>query len=70
MKLEFLPAYSPDYNPIEQAFSVLKSKIRREGPIARDGVPNDYGVYEQLYHLVHSITPQDARGFFHNSGYV
>ena len=70
MKLEFLPAYSPDYNPIEQAFSVLKSRIQHEGPIARDGILNDYGMYEQLYYLVHSITPQDAQGFFHNSEYI
>ena len=27
-EIRYLPAYSPDYNPIEKAWSVLKSKIR------------------------------------------
>ncbi len=32
LKLEFLPAYSPDFNPIELAFSLLKHKLRRAPP--------------------------------------
>ena len=43
-KLEFLPAYSPDYNPIEQAFFVLKSKTRREGQVGRENGEDDAAV--------------------------
>ncbi|OSD01422.1 hypothetical protein PYCCODRAFT_1340333, partial [Trametes coccinea BRFM310] len=29
MRVEFLPTYSPDFNPIEQAFSVIKAYVKR-----------------------------------------
>jgi len=31
MQYEFLPPYSPDYNPIELAFSAIKAHIQRNG---------------------------------------
>ncbi len=71
MRVEFLPPYSPDYNPIEQAFSVIKAQLRREGSIARNEMreKDDSQVYLRLLKLVFSITPTDARGFFYNSMY-
>jgi len=66
MRLEFLPAYSPDFNPIELAFSLLKSKLRRDPP----PTGNDFAVQEYLYLLTFSIRARDARAFFHQSGYL
>lgn len=73
---EFLPPYSPDFNPIEQAFSVIKSYIRRHyhhvarsdstGVDAADAVE----VYRMLFEAIYSIIPEHARAFFHHSGYI
>ena len=72
MRIEYLPAYSPDFNPIEQAFSAIKSHLRREGNIARIawGDKNDLDVYMHLFRLVYSISPLEAHGFFHHSRYI
>src|SRR5271168_929857 len=35
MRCEFLPPYSPDFNPIELAFSVMKYHLRRDGHYTR-----------------------------------
>jgi len=43
LKVIFLPPYSPDFNPIELDFSVLKSAIRRYRDRAAD-IP-DFGLY-------------------------
>jgi transposase len=36
MKLEYLPPYSPDFNPIEYSFSVIKMAIRKDKLIVED----------------------------------
>lgn len=66
MKLEFLPAYSPDFNPIELAFSLLKSRLRRYPPPQG----SDFAVREYLYMQTLSIGAGDSRAFFHQSGYL
>lgn len=66
MKLEFLPAYSPDFNPIELAFSLLKHKLRRHPP----PVGSDFAVREYLYIQTLSISAAEAKGFYHQSGYL
>lgn len=59
----FLPRYSPDKNPIEQAFSKLKGGLRRAGARTFDAVVHAVGVaYE-------TISPSDAAGFIHAAGY-
>lgn len=76
MKLEFLPAYSPDFNPIEQAFSCIKSYMRRHyNYLSRSSTsgtdPSDEApVYILLHEAVFSITSDDAKGFYYHSGYV
>lgn len=37
-ELMYLPAYSPDYNPIEEAFSKLKNLLRRAGACGREAL--------------------------------
>ena len=69
----FLPPYSPDLNPIEEAFSAIKAHLRRHGDIAREAMANkidDFNVYVQLHNAVWSVTPQDAHGWFLHSGYL
>lgn len=73
MRYEFLPPYSPDYNPIELAFSAIKYNIRRNGDKIREAMKdggNDFDAYARLYEAVWSVTPHDAWGWFHHCGYV
>lgn len=62
--VEYLPPYSPDFNPIEQTFNVLKAWIRRHIDEARGY--EDFGWF--LVHAVkHSIS--DAQAHFVKAGY-
>lgn len=65
MKLEFLPAYSPDFNPIELAFSLLKSRLRRVS--FNEG--GEASVVAQLYGEAMSVAAADCRAFYHHCGY-
>ncbi len=62
-RLWFLPPYSPDFSPIENAFSKLKSYLRKA--TARTKPDLQKAIAEAL----DSITPQDAQGYFHHCGY-
>ncbi len=64
-RIEYLPPYSPDYNPIEQAFSVIKSHLQCQG-IAF--FQSKFQYYE-LYLACEVITGEMMYGFFRNSGY-
>lgn len=62
-QLLFLPAYSPDLSPIEEAFSKLKAFLRRAG--AR----NRQDLYHALSQALDAITAHDALGWFAHCGY-
>ena len=62
----FLPPYSPDYNPIETAFSIIKSWIRRNRDIIE--VFND--PIHALLVACSQITSQMAQSFFEASIYI
>lgn len=62
-KLLFLPAYSPDFSPIEEAFSKLKTILRRVGARTREALQ------EAIIQALPSITAQDALGWFLHCGY-
>ena len=59
----FLPAYSPDLNPIEEAFSKLKAVLRRAAPRCRDALA------DAIRDAARLITPLDARGWAAHCGY-
>ncbi len=59
----FLPAYSPDFSPIEEAFSKLKALLRREKARTREAL------VEAIGRALGAITPEDARGWFGHCGY-
>ena len=76
MHVEFLPAYSPDLNPIEEAFSCIKARFRRRYPhFARTDTtgtdPDDVReTMKMLFDVVYSITSTEAYSFFAHSRYV
>ena len=57
------PLYSPDLNPIEQAFSKIKGALRKAGARTREGL------IEALGAAISAVTAGDAQGFFKHGGY-
>ena len=69
----FLPPYSPDYNPIENAFSKIKSYLRRNGSLYTTAVVHMRSkVHAQieLHKAVWSVTATDAAGWFRHCSYM
>jgi len=62
-KLFFLPKYSPDLNPIEQAFAKLKHLLRKAA--ARTGE----AICLALGGILQAFTPDECANYFANSGY-
>ncbi len=63
-RLLFLPAYSPDFSPIEGAFSKLKASLRRVGARTREAL------FEAIAQALPTITQDDALGWFTHCGYL
>jgi transposase len=61
--LLFLPAYSPDFSPIEEAFSKIKSVLRRIGARTQEALQ------EALEYACTTVTISDAFGWFRHCGY-
>ena len=59
----FLPPYSPDYNPIEEAFSKIKGALRKAQARTREALIEALGV------AISAVRARDACGFFEHSGY-
>jgi len=59
----YLPAYSPDMNPIEQAWSKLKAHLRAKAARSREALERALPV------ALRTVTAQDARGWFRHAGY-
>ena len=62
--LLFLPPYSPDFTPIEQAFSKIKAVLRRLGARTKEAL------WEAMRVAVEAITPGDAIAWFAHAGYA
>ena len=62
-RLEFLPPYSPDSNPIEKAFARLKAMLRRAGERTVSGL------WSLIGRLVDLFQPQECANYFSSCGY-
>jgi transposase len=62
-KLWFLPAYSPDLNPIEEAFSKIKALLKKAAARTREALVKAMG------EALSAVTPRDAAGWFAHCGY-
>lgn len=61
--LVYLPAYSPDLTPIEQAFSKIKNYLRRAGARTRTALA------AAITAAMATVTAEDAKGWFTSCGY-
>jgi transposase len=62
-QLRYLPPYSPDLNPIEEAFSKVKGMLRRAEARGREAL------IEAMAVALSAISTRDAKGFFEHRGY-
>jgi transposase len=62
-ELRFLPPYSPDFNPIELAFSKVKTFLRKA---AARSLPD---LWDAIRDAIDAITPSDCRSYFTATGY-
>ena len=62
-ELRFLPPYSPDFNPIEKAFSKLKAHLRKAAQRSVHGLWNAIGRIIDLY------SPHECANYFSACGY-
>jgi transposase len=62
-ELVFLPSYSPDLNPIEEAFSKIKAILRKAEARTHEAL------LEALSEALSAVTPEDAAGWFRHCGY-
>lgn len=63
-EVEHLPAYSPDFNPIEELISKLKEALRSAGARTKRSLQR------ALARAIASVTLQDIRGWFTHCGYT
>lgn len=62
-ELIYLPAYSPDMNPIEEAFSKIKGFLRKGEARTKEALVEAIGA------AISAVTGEDASGFFEHCGY-
>jgi transposase len=62
-ELLYLPSYSPDFNPIEEAFAKIKDLIRKCEARTRETLVEAIGA------AISAVTAEDAHGFFKHCGY-
>ena len=62
-RLMFLPPYSPDFNPIEKAFSRLKAMLRKIGKRTVNGL------WDLIGKLVDIFQPDECANYFSSCGY-
>ena len=62
-ELLYLPSYSPDYNPIEEAFAKIKNLLRKAAARSKEALVEAIGA------ALSAITAEDIRGYFQHAGY-
>jgi transposase len=61
--LLYLPPYSPDFNPIEEAFSKIKNLVRKAGARVHEALVVAIG------EAICEVSEEDAKAFFEHCGY-
>ncbi len=62
-ELLYLAAYSPDYNPIEEAFSKIKNLLRKAAARSKEAL------IQAIVQVLSAVTAEDALGYFEHAGY-
>jgi transposase len=62
-ELIYLPSYSPDYNPIEEAFSKIKGLVRKAEARTKEAL------IEAIGSALSAVSSRDAHSFFEHCGY-
>lgn len=62
-RMEFLPPYSPDLNPIEMVFSKIKQHLRSLACRTR------HALWTAMQAVLDAVTPSDAANCFRHCGY-
>ena len=62
-RLLYLPPYSPDFNPIENAFAKLKALLRKAAELTVDGL------WDAIGHIIDLFTPSECANYFAAAGY-
>lgn len=62
-ELRYLPPYSPDFNPIEMAFSKLKALLRKAAQTTINGL------WEAIADALHAFTATECQNYFRAAGY-
>ena len=62
-KLLYLPPYSPDFNPIENAFSKLKAMLRKAAERTVGGL------WDTIGRIIDTFSPAECRNYFIAAGY-
>jgi transposase len=63
LELVYLPPYSPDYNPIEEAFAKIKTLLRKAAARTKEAL------VEAIAAALSAVTAQDVMGFFEHARY-
>ena len=58
-----VPSYSPEYNPIEEAFAKIKNLLRKAAARSKEAL------IEAIAEALHAISAEDIRGYFQHAGY-
>lgn len=61
--LWFLPSYSPDLDPIEEAFSKIKALLKKKAARTKEAL------LEAIAEALRAVTPKDTEGWFAHCGY-
>ena len=61
--LRFLPPYSPDFNPIENAFAKLKAMLRKAAKRTIDGL------WSAIGKIIDAFNPPECANYFAAAGY-
>ncbi|MBI0436215.1 transposase, partial [Roseomonas sp. KE0001] len=61
--LRYLPPYSPDFNPIENAFAKLKASLRKAAERSVEGLWSTIG------RITETFTPAECANYFAAAGY-